>query len=643
MSKIGWPVRKAKAIFLSGTQGDFGDARKRSIFGRGASFDLNDLHQLGLSQNLFFKERKVSHHVTKLSVQNFKSCRNLSVDLTEFVPLVGYNNAGKSNVLSALEWLFKDRLLSLAEFNDSSQSVVIEGEIAGVNEAILERLEVRHRRSIENFIQNGRIKIRRTQSPEASKKADIDLAVFHPEGDYRSNPAGIWNAIKQLFPEPIRIAAMDNAADDASKAKTTTTIGKLLAEFCAAVRDTNANLIDRHLVAISRRLGADGNRRLPELDAIDNSINSKVEELFPGISLKLHFEVPTFDELFKSGTVKVYEGDDVARDFTAYGHGAQRSVQMALVRHLAEMKSGIDSPTTTLLLIDEPELYLHPFAIEQVREALHTLSQNGYQIVFSTHSAQMITSERAQHTLLIRKTVEQGTYARRRLQDALNTVLPNAVAQAQHLFALSQSTSVLFANRVILTEGKTELRLLPYIYKSLSGYTLGQHQLAMIETGSVDSISKTLSVLSEMDIPALAIVDLDYAFRGAIGNGFINAQDEAMVELLAMLSQMEIDGVCALNGGLPTGKNSPVSAARAFELLAAKPEALPHITTLHETLLANNIWLWKGGAIEAHLGLLDKSESAWAAFKIASETNGIEATCLDFASVRDLSQWIGRA
>lgn len=34
MSKIGWPVRKAKAIFLTGKQDDFGDARKRSIIGR---------------------------------------------------------------------------------------------------------------------------------------------------------------------------------------------------------------------------------------------------------------------------------------------------------------------------------------------------------------------------------------------------------------------------------------------------------------------------------------------------------------------------------------------------------------------------------------------------------------------------------
>ena len=33
MSKIGWPVRKAKAIFLTEQQVDLGGARKRSCFG----------------------------------------------------------------------------------------------------------------------------------------------------------------------------------------------------------------------------------------------------------------------------------------------------------------------------------------------------------------------------------------------------------------------------------------------------------------------------------------------------------------------------------------------------------------------------------------------------------------------------------
>ena len=136
---------------------------------------------------------------------------------------------------------------------------------------------------------------------------------------------------------------------------------------------------------------ADGSRRLSELDRIDESINEKIDDLFPGMSLKLHFDVPSFEDIFKAGTVKVIERDEEARDFTAYGHGAQRSIQMALIRHLADIKQDSDCSTTTLLLIDEPELYLHPFAIEQVRESLHALSLHGYQIVFSTHSAQMIT------------------------------------------------------------------------------------------------------------------------------------------------------------------------------------------------------------------------------------------------------------
>jgi predicted ATP-dependent endonuclease of OLD family len=41
---------------------------------------------------------------------------------------------------------------------------------------------------------------------------------------------------------------------------------------------------------------------------------------------------------------------------------------MALVQYLAEIKRQNNQQiSTTLLLIDEPELYLHPFAIEQVR------------------------------------------------------------------------------------------------------------------------------------------------------------------------------------------------------------------------------------------------------------------------------------
>jgi len=312
---------------------------------------------------------------------------------------------------------------------------------------------------------------------------------------------------------------------------------------------------------------------------------------------------------------------------------------MALIRHLAEVKKDAESPTTTVLLIDEPELYLHPFAIEQVREALHTLSHHGYQVVFSTHSAQMITADRAQHTLLIRKENHE-TFIRKRLKDALEVVLPNAQAQAQHLFALTQSNQVLFANKIVLTEGKTEIRLLPFIYKEITDCTLGQHQIAMIETGSVDNIPKSLRVLKEMDIPATAIVDLDYAFRGAVGNGYVSATDPALVELKNILARMASSGVCALDGGgLPT-KNGRVTASEAFSLLAQEADASQYIERLHDQLKAHGIWLWTKGAIESHLNLQGKNEAVWAQFKTDVENGGIEARCHDYASIDALVGWI---
>lgn len=577
----------------------------------------------------------MSHHFKRLEIENYKSCKELTVVLTPYTPLVGYNNVGKSNILSALEWLVKDKLLSEGDYNDVALPIVVEGEVVGVTEDVVLRLNEEHREPLRPYIQDGVVKIKRTQPAQAIKKADIKLEVFNFENEiYAKNPRGIWNAIKALFPEPIKIGAMENAAEDAGKAKSTSTIGKLLKELSSTLAENHAVVVNRHLNAISRRMGADGNRRLGELSEIDDSINEKVETLFPGISLKLHFDVPDFNEIFNAGTVKVYENDAEGRDVASYGHGAQRSVQMALIQHLAEIKQNAESPTTTLLLIDEPELYLHPFAIEQVREALHTLSLNGYQVIYTTHSAQMITAERAQHTLFVRKNVGLGTHIRTPLRDALERVVPNAEAQAGHLFSLSQSTQILFANEVVLTEGKTELRLLPFVYQKIKGKTLGQSNAALIETGSVDNIGKTISILSEMDLPSKAIVDLDYVFKGAIHSNFIERDDDDLVVLQQLLQSLRDDNVIEMRGDLPNAKHCAVMAqdARSHEA----------ISSLHNKLLARNVWLWKQGAIEAHFGLRAKNENEWARFKANAEDPevGIQNACHDFAGVQQLIEWL---
>ncbi|MCV5639823.1 ATP-binding protein, partial [Escherichia coli] len=81
----------------------------------------------------------------KIEIQNYKSCKELTVVLTPYTPLVGYNNVGKSNILSALEWLVKDKLLAESDYNDVNLPIIIEGDVVGVTEDVLQRLNEEHR------------------------------------------------------------------------------------------------------------------------------------------------------------------------------------------------------------------------------------------------------------------------------------------------------------------------------------------------------------------------------------------------------------------------------------------------------------------------------------------------------------------
>lgn len=580
-------------------------------------------------------------YVSSLKIINFRSCANVEALLSRFTPLVGYNNAGKSNILTSLSWLLRGKLLSESDFFDAGEEISVEGLIEGITEDTLLRLHDNHRLRIQERLNGEALLIRRSQPADATKKSDVKFEVYNPQTDsFGPPPNGLEAGISKLFPEPIRVGAMENAAEDATKAKTSSTIGKLLNELSQGVQAAHHQEIEEHLEAVRGFIDSSGANRFGALSEIDGAINEKISSFFPGVEIKLHFPVPDFTELFSKGTVKVFEDGHTPRDFENFGHGAQRSIQMALIQYLAEVKQSANVPTTTLLLIDEPELYLHPFAIEQIRTALLTLSKHGYQVVFSTHSPQMVTAEHAHHTLLVRKEDSQ-TKIRKRLEDAIQDIEPRADHQITHLFSLTQSHAFLFADKVVLTEGKTEHLLLPALYQSMTGRTLAQDQIALIPVGGVDSLAKCIRILQHMDIPTIAIADLDYGFRGAIDSGMVNCDAPSIVNLRTLLQSLANQDQVALDqNGLPSKRNSPVSPSKAFEILAEHDDARPSIESLHQHLKNNRVWLWQKGAIEPHLGLEGKGPAHWASFSDRLSRDGVEAVCADHQSIRELFDWI---
>ena len=117
--------------------------------------------------------------LTHVVVRNFRSFQNVDFPLASFTSFVGYNNAGKSNLLMAIRWL-------IAPFT--------------------------HRSRIEPLLQgSGVLKIRREMAVPGTAKTAV-LFVWDPSsggaGDWVLSPTGIPESLKVLFPEPVVIGAL---------------------------------------------------------------------------------------------------------------------------------------------------------------------------------------------------------------------------------------------------------------------------------------------------------------------------------------------------------------------------------------------------------------------------------------------------
>lgn len=596
----------------------------------------------------------MSMHVLRLasvSICNLRSIRRETFPLSDFTALIGYNNAGKTNILMGVRWLLSRYSLPVNYFNDPAEAVSVEGIIEGVGEPLLERLDEPVRRALVPFVYNGRVHIQRRQRVPGVSPDRIEFyGMMAPEGgskgkrEWVMNPPGFEDAVAQLLPAPIQIWDNTLGHDLEGKSPTQAMVGKLIYEILKPLEKRYESKLEQALSSLKEVLHMDSDQRAEELVEFDRRANAKLEPLFPSVQLKLHIPTPNLHDIFSSANLKVIEEDDgFVRNLDSLGAGSQRTVQMALIRYLAEARKHQSNMSTsrTLLLIDSPELYLHPQAVELVRVSLKNLSREGFQVVFATHSAQMVTSEDVSTSLLIRKSKGRGTFMRKRMEDAVRQVVADAPSQLQMLFSLSNSNELLFADYVLLTEGKTELTVLPALFEKMTGESFALIKCALVRQGGVSNTRKSMQVLQAMDMPVRAIVDLDYAFNNAPFDGYLDRYDPDVERCKMLFHQLALRERIRLVNGLPVTRHSSVSASAAYAMLASMPEAQLPIRSIHQKLKRQGIWVWTLGAIEEHLALEGKTEKVWSAFiERLRHTNRLDREVPDYQSIVDLCAWI---
>jgi predicted ATP-dependent endonuclease of OLD family len=588
--------------------------------------------------------------ITKIEVKNFKSIINESFELKDYTTIVGCNNVGKSNLMSAICWLIKRRGLGSEYFNDSNAPIEVTGEISGITPELLAEINVRHATAITPYIVNGRLLIRRTQRIPNETASNLVIQVGEYDaatGDttWKANPAGIDAGLSYLFPDPVMINAMEDAYEDVSKFKTSTTIGKLLGLIFKTIEDNHGDALRTALTQFQSMLSTSGGERLQELCDFDAGASRIVNDFFPGISLKADIPAIEIKEVMKSGSILVYEGEHTeGRDASSMGHGVQRSIQVSLIRYLAETTSGdINTGRRTLLFIDEPELFLHPQAIEIVRDSLKLLSGRGYQVVVSTHSPVMITKDDIEHTIMLKKEPGRGTVKRLTMYNAIRRIEQDAASQLRYVFELSNSSYTLFSDKIILVEGETEEFVLPQVVKAIKGKTLGLFKTALIRLRGCGDIKKTQEIFSTMDIPCKALADIDVMFSKCNEMGIVdtsNVDYNACIAIMNRIASDPINRICLNNDGWPKKGNGFIRPEAAFELMAQDPEAITHISNLHELYKAHNIWVWKEGSIEKYLGLNAKSIHVWSGFCDRLESDLYHNVIAEHSKVLECINWL---
>jgi putative ATP-dependent endonuclease of OLD family len=560
------------------------------------------------------------HKLARISISNFRSCKNVELPLGDLTPIVGYNNAGKSNILTAIEWLIEPFALGPGDFFDASSELIIEGIVTGIDMKLMEKMPVNQHGQVKKYIYNENLRFRRTLAKPGAF-ANIKLEVRDPaikddmgEKAWVINPAGIPQAMKALFPDSIRIQAMQDAADDVAKQTKGNTIGKLVADVIEPVRKAHEGELRAALKDITEKFSADGENRSEQLKAFDEGATASLSELFPGLRLKLDVPIPEITDLFKNGAVRVVEAQGDAagsKTFGTLGHGAQRCIQMALVRYLSEKSAGADDSKRKLLLIDEPELFLHPQGIEQVRQALKTLSAGRYQVIFSTHSPVMLHRDHATNAVIVRKpNHEIGTLAYKPLSEAVQESINNAGHAARVIFELGNAAQVFFSDRVLLNEGKTEQALLPLFYESYFSRTPRADRIGLVPMQGSGNFHNAFTVLKAMEIDGKIVADLDYAFGNA-KNIFDDSDAPDLTTIKKILTCLQSIHGFPLDGGMPTkDKKGNWTAAKVWRLFATDKDGAEIVSDQHEKLKKHGVWIWKEGTIEDVIGISEKGEAA---------------------------------
>lgn len=276
--------------------------------------------------------------------------------------------------------------------------------------------------------------------------------------EWFENPGGIPGNVLSKLPRFLKIDA-DVLSGEMDAAKSGT-LHNLLSFIFDDVRSQSEHYKKAvaELAELSKEM--DPNDENGAFGQLMNELNKVVDDVFPNALINVD------TNLTKAETLKpifdVSMRSNVTTDVSHQGTGLIRSAVFALLRfHKQRTENNLDIDERGLIIgFEEPELFLHPNAAENMRRVIYELAGNNNQIVSSTHSPYMIDLSQKPKQVLNSYTVAIHDFANVtafNLSSAFLEIQKDDRTRVKMIQKIDDYVArVFFAQKVIVVEGDTE-------------------------------------------------------------------------------------------------------------------------------------------------------------------------------------------
>jgi putative ATP-dependent endonuclease of OLD family len=238
-------------------------------------------------------------------------------------------------------------------------------------------------------------------SKAAKEKLDQLDAIWEiKEGEtWFKNPGGIPGNVLKMLPRFLLIPADTSSAE--IEGASSGVLGQTLNELFADVRQasTNYSQAQKYLDDLAKEL--DPRDTKSEFGKMITDLNAVLASIFP--ESKLHATASLSDpNTALKPSFNVEMSSNVRTLVSHQGSGMVRAAAFGMLRFRQKWLSKREDKHKRALIVcfEEPELYLHPSAANQMRDTIYDLSDGDSQIVATTHSPYIIDLSRKPRQVL---------------------------------------------------------------------------------------------------------------------------------------------------------------------------------------------------------------------------------------------------